>query len=49
MSADEKKTLKVNAPKDVDAEETTGKNIMDLILFYQIKVDPKHFRADWAE
>jgi hypothetical protein len=31
LSADEKKTLKVNAPKDVEGEETTGKDIMDLI------------------
>jgi len=31
MSNDQKKSLKVNAPKDPEAEATTGKNIIDLI------------------
>ena len=31
MSNEEKKSLKVNAPKDPEAEETTGKNILELI------------------
>ena len=31
MSADDKKGLKVNAPKDPEANPSTGKDIMDLI------------------
>jgi len=31
MAPEEKKALKVNAPKDPEAEATTGKSIMDLI------------------
>jgi len=31
LSNDEKKSLKVNAPKDPEAEATTGKSILDLI------------------
>ena len=31
MSTEEKAGLKVNAPKDPEASETTGKDIMDLI------------------
>jgi glutaminyl-tRNA synthetase len=31
MTTDDKKSLKINAPKDENAEETTGKDIMDLI------------------
>lgn len=31
MSAEDKKSLKVNAQKDPEAEATTGKNILELI------------------